>query len=256
MRKIILTGFTILLGFTAAVPTGVLAVSVTPTLGAKAAANLTAKETALRNRANLEIDRRVTALNLLMTRLNVLKHLPVADKTNYVTQIQAEITSLTTLKTKITADTDVVTLKTDVQSIVTAYRVFALFIPKIHLLAAADSMTEAATALTNLTTFLSTQINSAQTAGKNVTALQTLLTDMTAKILDAKTQYQTVETLLLPLVPEGYPGNKTSLLTARTDIKAGAQDLKTARDDALKIRDGLKSLKTTTTQATTSATTP
>src|SRR5579872_6107659 len=84
------------------------------------------RQTNLKTRADNEITRRITALNDLITRINGFTRLTADQKSSFVTQIQTEINTLTSLKTKIDADTDTATLKTDVQSIVAEYRVFAL----------------------------------------------------------------------------------------------------------------------------------
>jgi len=197
----------------------------------------------LKARGDKEIDRRISALNGLLTKLSNMKKLPSGDKSTLTSQVQNEINSLTTLKSKIDADTDLTTLKSDVQSIIKSYRVFALFIPKVHILAAADRMETSADLLSQVAKKLQDRINKAQAAGKNVSSLQTTLTDMQNKIADAKTQYANAQSLVTPLTPEGYPGNKSVLQQARSAIKAGAQDLKAAHADIKTIRQGLESLE-------------
>ena len=54
------------------------------------------------------------------------------------TNIQTQITALNALKAKIDADTDAAILKTDIQSIAQAYRIFMLIIPQGNIAAAAD----------------------------------------------------------------------------------------------------------------------
>ena len=214
--------------------------TVTPASTAKVAKNTDARVTDLKSRADTEITRRTTSLNTLFAKINGLKKLSDADKTTYTTNSQNEINSLNTLKTKIDADTDLATLKTDVQSIVQDYRVYLVYMPQIRILSSADTMDVTADLLTTEAGQLQTAINNAASGGHDVTALNTLLSDMNAKITDAKTQYQNATNLVTGLTPQGYPGNKTSLITARADIKAGAGDLKTAHQDALQIRTDLK----------------
>ncbi len=229
--------------------------SMTPAAGTstdksqKQAENQAARITSLKTRADKEIDRRVAALNNLITKINSNKRLSDADKSTFVSQIQSQITTLTTLRSKIDADTDLDTLRADVKSIVDSYRIFALFIPKIHILSSADSMSQAADKLTAIAAKLQTKIQSAQAAGNDVTALQSALSDMQAKVADAKTQYQNAENTVSPLTPDGYPTNKSQLDSARAMIKTGAQDLKTARADAVTIISGLKSMKKTSTSS-------
>ncbi len=196
----------------------------------------------LKNRADKEVDRRVASLNNLVGKVNSIKRLTDSQKSTFVSQIQTEVTNLTTLKAKIDADTDLDTLKADIKSIVNSYRVYALFIPKIHLLVAADGMLETADKFTALVTKLQTKIQAAQGAGKDVSSLQATLTDLQSKITDAKNQANQVISTVTPLAPEGYPGNKTTLQTASNMLKTGRADFKAARDDAKTIVSGLKAL--------------
>jgi hypothetical protein len=207
----------------------------------------------LKKRADSEITRRINSLTELMSKINTLKKLSVTDKSSLVTKLQAEINNLNILKTKIDADTDLVMLKTDVSSIVQSYRVYLVFLPQTRILITADSMGTTADNLTTLSNKLQTLITGSGETGATLTNLQNLLTDMQAKIKDAQTQYQAADTEVLPLTPQGYPGNITSLKDARLKLKTGTTDLKIARDDAKQLVKVLRSLKKTL-KATGSAT--
>ena len=214
--------------------------TTTPSPSPKTGKNLDTRVTNLKSRGDLEITRRITSLNTLFSKINGLKKLSDAQKSTFTTNVQSEITTLTTLKSKIDADTDLATLKTDIMSIVQAYRVYLVYMPQIRILASADRMDVTADLLTTEALQLQTRITSASTGGHDVTSLNSLLTDMNSKIADAKTQYQNATNLVTSLTPAGYPGNKTSLVQGKTDIQTGAADLKTAHQDAMQIRTGLK----------------
>ncbi len=199
----------------------------------------TAKETNLRSRADIEIQRRLTALQELLTKIVALKHVPDASKTVYSTSIQNEITSLTNLKAKIDAETDTAALKTEVQSIITSYRVFALFMPQIRILAAADTATTVADNLTTVWTKLQTRITTAKASGIDTSSWETLLSDMQIKVTDAKSTAAAVITEVSSLTPEGYPGNKTTLEDARKKLLTAHLSLKTAAQDGKKIIQAL-----------------
>lgn len=199
----------------------------------------------LKQRADAEIIRRVTSLTELITKINALKKLSATDKSDLTAKLQTEIDSLNALKIKIDSDTDFPTLKTDVQSIIQSYRIYALFFPEIRILIAADAMSTTAGNLTTLSTKLQTLIAASGATGDTLTSLQSLLADMQAKIKDANDLYQAVKTELLALTPQGYPGNRTTLMDARTKLRTAATDLKAARDDAKQIVKILRSLKKT-----------
>lgn len=223
-----------------------------PTRAARLERRLDAQSTDLKSRGDEELTRRITALNGLIIKINGFKKLSDSQKSTFTSNVQTEITTLTTLKTKIDGDTDVTTLKTDVQSIVTSYRVFALYMPQINILTAADRILTTTDTLTALVSKLQTRITEAQTKGKNVTLLTASLTDMQNKIADAKTQAQNAINSVTPLTPAGYPGNKTTLIAARGMITAALTDLEGknggigAKQDAQSIIQGLKPFPKTT----------
>lgn len=196
----------------------------------------------LKAKAEKEINRRIESLSKLISRIGEMKKLTTAQKTALTSQVQAEITSLTNLLAKIKADTDLATLRADIKSIVDSYRIYALFMPKIQILGAADKVLNTADQMSSQAARLEAKINEKQTAGQNVTDLQTLLVDMKTKIIDAETQAQSAIDIVTPLTPAGYPDNKSSLQSARAMINTAHKNLKTAHQDARQIIVGLMKL--------------
>ena len=213
-----------------------------PTRAARQAARLDAASTRLKTRATTEITRRTTSLNALITRINNVKHLTSDQKSNLASQIQTEITTLTALGTKIAGDTDVTTLRTDVKAIVDDNRVYLLFIPKMTIISHGDQIIDVANELTSLNAPLQSLIDSAKAAGKNVDAVTASMTDRTAKIADAINQANNAINSVIPLTPDGYPGNKTTLESARTMLATGRTDLRTAYTDGRSIRTAIKGM--------------
>ena len=207
----------------------------------------------LMQRAQTEITRRVTFLNQLISDINGIQKLSSSEKADLQSQIQTQIDGLNTLQTKISSDTDITTLRADVKSIITNYYIFVFFRVKISLLVAVDRLNTAEGNFSGIYTKLQARINQAQTAGNDVTGLNSLLSDMNAKLTDANTQYQAAETELVALTAGGYPGNRTSLQDARAKIKVGVTDLRTAFQDAAKIINELRTLKIQTPAASSSA---
>lgn len=214
-------------------------------LSAMAASQVQATRMAnLKSRADAEVVRRVTSLNKLISLINSFKKLTSAQKQGLVSDVNGEITNLTALKSKIDADTDVATLKTDVQSVILQYRVYVLYIPKVHILAGDDRIVNIASKLSTLAAQLNTRIQSAKSSGKDVTSLEASYNDMLSKITDATAQADNADTTVLPLTPDGYPGNRTQLISAFNMMKTGYQDLKAVLADARTIVSGLKTLET------------
>ncbi len=197
----------------------------------------------LKKRATSEIDRRVKALNALKERVSGLKRLSDSQKAEFAGKIQTEIDGLTALKAKIEAETDLETLKADVQSIVKSYRIFAFFMPQIQILVAADSLGEAADLLVGHADKLTLRVTEAKTAGHDVTGLEAKLSDMRSQIDLVKNINSQIESSVVVLTPEGFPGNKAALQVARSSLGTARKALDATRQDAASIRNGLLVLK-------------
>ncbi len=212
----------------------------------------------LKNRALKEIDRRLEAMNGLTTRINNLKRLSDSQKSTLTTQLQTEITALTDLKTKIQADTDIDTLRSDLKSIISSYRIYALFIPKIHILTASEGLLSVTERLTNAYTALKGRVDSAKVAGDDTASMETALSLMQTKIAEATTQINTAITTVSSLSPEGYPGNTSSLKSARESLRSGRKALNEAYMAAKELQHMLRGvhLSISTTVSPTVTTSP
>ena len=195
------------------------------------------------------ITTRITALNKLSTRVGEMKNVPASEVTSIAAEVQTETANLTTLKAKIDADTTVATARADAKTITGDYRIYALIIPQGSIVAASDRVSVIVGLMNAIQVKLQARITAAQTAGKNVTAMQASIADMTAKMTDATSQAQTAQTGVASLVPDQgnatvAASNKAALLAARTNIKNATADLKTARQDIGSIVQGLKAMNT------------
>ena len=195
-------------------------------------------------KADQEIDRRVEALNQLVTRINQMKKVPTEGKASLTTKAQENITLLTTLKAKIDADTDLATLKTDVKSIAKSYRIFMLILPQIHMVAAADRVSTTVDQLNVVASKLNIRI---ATAGDKGTAFITQLADMNAKITEAQTKAQDAINTVMTLVPDNgveaqMTSNKKALEDAKAMIETASADVRDASSIAKTINTGLKAV--------------
>ncbi len=195
---------------------------------------------ALKQRGDTEIDRRLGTLTTLKGVVTDAKHLTDADRQALLGQINADTTGLTALRTKIDNDTDLATLRADVRSIVTAYRVYVLLEPQVRLVRAADASVDLAEYFDDLATRLQSRIDAAKGAGKDVTAAQAALDDMIAKVADAKAKATPIPGQEIPLTPAGYPANRPTLVSARGTLLQVKADYETARNDARTVVSALK----------------
>ncbi|MFA6254200.1 MAG: hypothetical protein WC640_03060 [Candidatus Paceibacterota bacterium] len=215
----------------------------------------TAAVTRLIERGDKALANRIDALNQLNARIQEMKLVTEANKASISAQIQTQITGLNALKQKINADTDPVVLKEDVKSITGGFRIFALVIPQGRIIAVADRLNTIAGDLTAVMAKLQTRLNVAQAAGKDITSITVLMTDLNAKITDARTQAEAAVARSVNLTPDNgdktiMASNKEALTKSRDDIKVGHQDLVTARQDVTKILKALKAFKLPTASST------
>lgn len=207
------------------------------------AANDNAAIARLKTLADNEINRRIVTLNSLTKVVAGATHLKDSDRASLTAQLNAELTNLPTLKTKIDGDTDLAMLRTDILSIRAEFRVYVLMVPKVHLIRVADRLLDANTKLTTYADKLQTHIDSAKTAGKDVRSLETTMTDMRSQITTAQSDATSVVSTLLNLTPDQYNASPTIVSNLKSTLKAGRDASAKALQDGNSIRKGLKDLK-------------
>jgi len=230
----------------------------TPVGNVSASASVDAKLVASKAKATKEIDRRITLLNDMNTRVQGMQKVTDAFKQNISAAIQTQTSALTTLKEKIDADTDAEVIKADIKSITQAYPVFGLFIQQARIAAMADREVVVATMMAAVGAKLQARLSAAQAAGADVSALATTLNDLGAKISNANTQAQAAVSATAVLTADGgdktkAAANAAALKTARTNLDAAHKDLQAAQKNIQTIVTGFKKIQvsaaaTTTTQ--------
>ncbi len=227
------------------------------TVGASAGMKLAAVDIKLRDTSTAEITNRINDLTTLTARVNDMIHVSAATKSSLGASMQANITALTNLETKIAADTDTATLKADVASITSAYRIYLLVAPQTRILAAADRATTIANMMAALDVKFQTRIAAASAAGRDTTSIVSAEADMNAKIADSKVQASAAISGVSGLVPDNgdaatLASNNAALAAARADLRAATTDLTTAQKDIKTIIAEIKgfNLDTSTTATT------
>lgn len=211
-------------------------------------------------RADQEIDRRTTNLNDLIAKVGDIKNLSASDRTSISTALGNQVTALAQLKAKVNADTDAATLKTDVQSITSSYRIYALILPQVRIIVASDRIVTIAGEMQLLSAKLESRISAAQSAGADMTAAASAYADFNAKVADAGTQAQAAVTGIATLVPDNgdktvMASNTAALKDARAKVVAAQKDLVAARKDATTITLAVKGKPTTPVSASATTTT-
>ncbi len=215
---------------------------------------------AAKAKAYKEIDRRVSTLTDLNTRINEMQKVTEIFKNNLISNIQTHIEALTSLRVKIDTNTDLETLRADIKSINQSYRIYALIIPQSRILAHADRVMITTDMMTTLGIKLQALVASAQSAGADIGSMTTALSDLSVKISDAITQAQAAVSISAPLIPDNgdkakKAENEKALQTAQKNLQTAQKDLVAARKNINIIEKALK-VAQKNAMATTTTTTP
>lgn len=202
-------------------------------------------------RADTLIDNRVNSLNKVSQRIQNDKRLSNDDKTFLTSQVQSTITSLTQLKAKIDADTDITVARTDAKSIITNFRIFAIFEPKIRILIVIDNLSALQTKLSALTPKLQDLINNLKSQGKDVSQLQPLLDDINANLSTISTKLAADKQAVLAVTVSSNP---SVFAPVRQDLATVRSDFAKIRSDIGQMRvDFQSAIKANTTQSASSS---
>ena len=228
------------------VPT--IALALVTMLGVHQASAATTTTAQVIAKSDTAITTRITSLNKAVAHIAKYKNLTDAQKASLTSTVQTTIDAMNTLKAKIDADTDLATVKADYASITKAYRVYLVVLPNTATVAAVDNAMSNITAYQTTIATLNTRINTAQTAGKDVTVVQAASADATVKLTDGQSQANALITAVTSLkVDNGdatvKANNKTQLAAAKAAKKALLADVAAAKKDIASVRSGLKTLK-------------
>jgi hypothetical protein len=222
-----------------------------------AGTKLQAREQQLQAKAANEITARIDSLNKLLTRIQTMKKLSASQIALFQGTIQGAVGNMTSLEAKIQSDTSTTSLADDLKSIAPDYRIYILIEPQISLLSAADRVSAVVSTLQALETKIQARL-SGSTGVKDLPALQTDLSDMTAKLADAATQAAAATAEVSGLMPDNgdktvMASNTAALKDARSKIQAAAKDIQAAYKDAQAVVKGVKGTHPTAPASTTPA---
>src|SRR5579872_2436785 len=179
-------------------------------------------------RGDTMIQARLTTLSNLLTRIQNDTRLSTDEKSSFTADVNTTTTNLQALKTKLDADTDATTALADAKSIVTSYRIYLIFEPKERLLIIDDNLSTASTTLSGLITQIQNLLNTLKSEGKDTTVAQNALNDASTQVSNINTILTTDKTLLTN-VTIGTSNPQSIFVQVR-------QDFATVRADVARIR--------------------
>jgi len=189
-----------------------------------------------------EINRRLTNLGNLTNIINSATKLSPSDQATLSQEVSTTVSGLNTLKSQLADDTTICAAHSDVLSIYSEYRVYALVNPKVRLIKAADDQQVTENNLLTLSTKLQSRISKDQQANKNVASLQTDLNNMTQETNGALSTSSSVESNVINLEPSDYNSNHSVLEGYRSQLQTAQKDIQSAVANAKAIISGLQSI--------------
>ena len=192
-----------------------------------------------------EINRRIVTITTLQDHVSNPNGLTDGDRTALQSLLTADTTGLNALKSKIDGETDVTTLRTDIGTIVTGYRIYLLMVPMTAEVISADNEAAAVGRLTTVAGKLQDRITTELNAGKDVASAQADLNNMTTSLGQVNTSTLAgIPTALLALTPTEYNGGTAGpvLKTDHTTLQGFRTSLNAARADAVACRAALRAL--------------
>lgn len=193
----------------------------------------------LKARAELEIDRRVSALDKFIPKLKSAQKLSFNQKSYLINQAQIEIANLKDQRLRIVADIGLQILTTDIGTLIASYKIFAVLPPQADIIIASDKINVLGDSFTSIANRLQEQIKNKKSSGKDMSALEKTLGHMLFATADAGSKAESAGLSAFSVLPNGDPKNKFVLFDADSKIKTSRQDLQFAVDDAKNIMRGL-----------------
>jgi hypothetical protein len=183
---------------------------------------------------------RIASLDTAIPKVTANAYLSTADRSAILGTLNADRAAMQSLQAKIAADTDVATAQSDVQSIFTGYRVYAVAIPQSFYAASADGLTDSAIpALLTAQKALQAALAGLDKA-KDTPAIDAQMTDLANQIATAQASSAGVSAFALSVSPAAYDANHGIWGDTRATVKTAAQAAKAASADAKAVKAALQ----------------
>ena len=184
-----------------------------------------------------ELSGRVTQLDTLMSAAgDASNHLTTSDRQTLQNDISTvELPGIQGLQPQVQQATTCGRLRLDAHAMVVTYRVYLVMTPQTHLTISVDSESYIEGLLAGLEPSFTSAIQSAQAAGKNVTAAQAADSDLQSQVAAAQAATNGLSGQILAQTPQGYPGNWQVFEAARTNAANARNNLNAAYADAKRI---------------------
>jgi hypothetical protein len=189
------------------------------------------------------IDLRLAALRRMDQRIERCRHLTDGHQSTLQGIVDGATSGLTTLRTKVAAETTIRALRADAQTMVHDYRVFILRGPQVHGACTADNEAAAVARLREVAEKLAAGVAKAEQDGKDTTAAEADLAAMDSQLDAAGAALAGQADKLLAIQP-GPDGDaiKAQVRAVRQQLRTALQALRGAVAEAKQVRRFLQNL--------------
>lgn len=194
-------------------------------------------------RAELEIVRRISALNKLIPKINSAKKVSSIQKSALVSEINSYVSYLSSLRETIAKQINFQGLIGNVSTLSASYNSFAVIVPKAHGVVIADKINTLGDKFTKTSNKLIEKMEKLRSSKKDVTSVQKTVGHMLFMMGDASNRSEIAAARVFPLTSEGYPKNKSILLDAKSRLQKSSKNLRLAALDAQKIVSSLDAIE-------------
>jgi hypothetical protein len=183
---------------------------------------------------------RIASLTTAISRVTANTYLTNADRATILETLNGDLSGMKATAAAIAADTTAVQASTDLKSIFTTYRVYAVALPQAHFAAAADGLESSALPkLTAAQQKLSTAL-AGKYAAKSTPALVSDLADLTTQIGTANRVLAGLAAASLAVTPAAFNADPAVLKPIRQSLTTATTALKQAHTDAQTIVAALR----------------
>jgi len=182
-----------------------------------------------------DLQKRVTELGILQTRLAASGKVTKSDRAALQSDIAGDLSAMHGLETQVSGDTTCAALVSAAHTMVFTYRVFLVMAPKTDLVIVADTESAVATQIQAAESRIESAINASGKTGKKAAAAEHAFGALETATASALKALDGVSATVMAQTPAGSPGNRPILVQARKSCETAYTDLRQARVDLAKI---------------------
>ncbi len=199
----------------------------------------------LKDRAEQSIEKRLETIERVTEALGDAQHLTDEHERILLAELAAASDGLSALGREIESAETIAELRKLIPSIFEDYRIYAVAVPKAHLVAVADTIVAAVDRLELVASSLQDAINRFKDAGFDTADAEEALAAMRVSLGDASAFASPVPDTVLPIEPADWPDPAQSTLEgAHSDVRSAREDtnsaVRSAHDVTRILRDLLR----------------